>query len=188
MNALKTASLLLANVIVLLVLPLAAHAQYVVPPDNSAVNQYTETVPTAAGGQDTDRQGKQGRSPSDVLGTGNAKRLEARGPQGRATAEVAAATAPDAGPPRATPAVDMQAGASNKQGGAGDVREAEIPNPPAVSQLSNDPSGSSGLSEVIAQATGSSSSDEMGPLLPIVILAALAWSLSYFWRQRKRIG
>lgn len=187
MNSLKTASVLLATAIALLALPLAADAQYVVPPDNSAVNQYTETVPTAGGGQDTDRQGKKRRTPDEVLGAGNAKRLEAHGPQGQAAAEVAAATAPETEPPRTTPAVDPKDGAQQKQGGTGDVREAEVPTAPAVSPLSNNSSGSSGLGKVIAQATGSSSSGEMGLFLPLVILAALAWSLSYFWRQRRRV-
>lgn len=188
MNTLKIAPVLLATAIALLVLPLAAQAQYVVPPDNSAVNQYTETVPTAGGGQDTDRQGKKRHSPAEVLGAGNAKRLEAQGPQGRAAAEVAAATAPAGDLPPAAPTVETEVGAQAKQGGTGNVPEADAASSPAVSPLSSDSSGSSGLGEVIAQATGSSSSGEMGLLLPLVIVAALAWSLSYFWRQRRRVG
>ena len=187
MNALRTAPVLLVTAIALLVLPPAVHAQYVVPPDNSAVSQYTETVPTAGGGQDTDRQGKKRRSPAEVLGTGNAKRLGAEGSQGQAAAEVAAATAPDVDSLHATPTVDTQDGAQQKHGGTGDLPKAEIPTSPAISPLSSDSSGSSGLGEVIAQATGSSSSSEMGLFFPLVILAALAWSLSYFWRQRRRV-
>ncbi len=152
------------------------------------MNQYTETVPTAGGGQDTDGQGKKRRSPAEVLGAGNAKRLEAHGPQGRAAAEVAAATAPVADSPRATPTGDTQDGAQQKHGGTADVPGAEIPSSPAISSLSSDSSGSSGLGEVVAQATGSSSSGEMGLFLPLVILAALAWSLSYFWRRRRQVG
>lgn len=180
--------MLIATAFALLALPPAAPAQYVVPPDNSAVNQYTETVPTAGGGQDTDRQGKKRRSADEVLGAGNAAQLEAQGPQGRAAAEVAAATAPEATSPQTAPAADTADGARHKQGGTGDARGAETPSSPAVSSLTDDPSGSSGLGEVIAQATGSSSSGEMGLLLPLVIVAALAWSLSYFWRQRRRVG
>jgi hypothetical protein len=186
MKALKTAPVLLAVVIALLALPAAANALYVVPPDNSAVNQYTETVPTAGGGQDTDRQGKGNRSPAKVLGSRNAERLNAHGPEGRAAAEVAAATAPYSGASSPTPAVDAPDTAKHKQAGDGEARKTETASP-AISPSSSDPSGSSGIGEVIAQATGSSSG-EMGLFLPFLILVALAWSLGYFWRQHRRVG
>jgi hypothetical protein len=188
MKALRTASASLATAIAFLALPPIAAAQYVVPPDNSAVNQYTETVPTAGGGQDTDRHGGGKRSPAEVLGARNARRLGAQGPQGRAAAEVAAATAPDVGA-SSPPATATPGAARHEQGGRGSPRRRGSENAPAgSSSSSSDPSGSSGLDEVIAQATGSSSSGEMGLFLPLVILAALAWSIGYFWRQRKRVG
>lgn len=177
-----------ATAIALLALPPIAGAQYVVPPDNSAVNQYTETVPTAGGGQDTNRHGSGKRSPAEVLGADNARRLGAKGSQGRAAAEVAAATAPEAST-SSPPAADAPGAVKHEQGGKGSPRGRGSENAPAgTSSSSSDPSGSSGLDEVVGQATGSSSSGEMGFFLPLVILAAFAWSIGYYWRQRKRIG
>ncbi len=46
-------------------------------------------------------------------------------------------------------------------------------------------SGSSGLGEVLAQATGSSSG-QMGLLLPLILIAALVWAVAFFRKQRSR--
>jgi hypothetical protein len=188
MKTLRTASVLPATVIALLALPPIAGAQYVVPPDNSAVNQYTEVVPTAGGGQDTDRHGGGNRSPAEVLGAGNARRLGSQGSQGREAAEVATATAPDVSASR-SPATGIPDAAKHEQGGKGDTPGGGVETAsPGIPSPPSDPSGSSGLGEVLAQATGSSSSGEMGLFLPLVILAALAWSIGYFWRQHRRVG
>ena len=146
----------------LLALPSAAAAQAVVPPGNSAVNQYTETVPTARGSAKTRHHGK--RSPAKVLGADNARRLEAAAPQGRAVAEVVAATAPVPAP-----------SASKADRGSGH---------PATHAAG--PGGSSGLGKVITAATGSSDSGELGLLLPLLIVCALVGSAAYFWRQKRR--
>ena len=53
-------------------------------------------------------------------------------------------------------------------------------NPPQA----QNPSGSSGLGEVIGQATGSSSG-ELGLLLPLLIIAVVIWSAAYLRRQRR---
>jgi hypothetical protein len=45
--------------------------------------------------------------------------------------------------------------------------------------------GSSGLGEILRQATGSTSSGEMGLLLPLLILGALAWSVAYALGRRR---
>src|SRR5215213_9066338 len=89
-RAMRTIVHLLAA-IVLTTIPETAVAAEVIPPDNSAVNQYTETWPTSGGNAKSD--GKP-TSPKKVLGKGRAKRLEALGPDGQSAAEVAAATAP----------------------------------------------------------------------------------------------
>ena len=47
------------------------------------------------------------------------------------------------------------------------------------------PAGSSGLGEVIGQATGSSSSGQLGLLLPLLILAVATWAVAYVLRQRR---
>jgi hypothetical protein len=161
MKTLKTQLGLIAAVAILAV-PSAAAARSVVPPGNSAVNQYTETFPTAGGAATTKERGKRGdRSPAKVLGSDNARRLEAAAPQGGEVAAVAAATAPEvAKPDRA-----QRAGPSSR---------------------GEDPDGSSGLGEVIAQATGSSDSGQMGMLLPLLIFGAFVCAAIYLWRQRRR--
>ena len=103
MTALRTVTSLLAAAIVLLALPMAAGAEYYVPPGNSAATQYTEALPTAGGDRDA-AKGKskaEQRSPAKVLGSRNARRLEAQGPAGRAAAKLAAETSPAAEAPGA---------------------------------------------------------------------------------------
>ena len=153
----------LAAAIAVASLPPVAMAQRVVPPGNSAVNQYTETFPTAGGGAPASDRGE--RSPAEVLGAGNAGRLEVLGPQGRAAAVLAAATAPSR----------SVAGKRAASGGGGGSRP-----------RAGGPSGSSGLDEVIGQATGSSSSGQMGLLLPLVIVGAVVGSLAYLWRRKRQ--
>jgi hypothetical protein len=161
-------------------LPSVASAEYFVPPENSAVNQYTESVPTAGGQRDLNK-GRSGGDPSpeEVLGEGNARRLESQGPVGRKVAEVVATTAP--GTNVATPSGNSEesggiAGGAGGGGGGGDHGSA-IP--------AGQSGGSSALGEVLGQATGSSSG-QMGLLLPLVILATAAWALAFSWRRRER--
>lgn len=135
--------------------PSAALAQPVVPPGNSAINQYKETLPGPGGDQPTDSGGN--RSPAQALGAENATRLERLGPVGRAAAALAAKTAP-------------AGGGSRKKSGAATAAQ---------------PGGSSGLSEVLGQATGSSSSGEMGLLLPLVIVAAILGAVVYAIARRR---
>jgi hypothetical protein len=166
-TTLKTRFGSIAVVAIFLALP-AAPAPAVVPPGNSAVNQYTETFPTARGAETTKRKGKQkARSPREALGRTKARKLTAEGPVGREVAEIVAATAPTgAAPP------DRTQGAE--------------PRPGAASTADKGPDGSSGFREVIAQATGSSDSGRMGILLPLLILAAITGSAVYFWRRRRQ--
>jgi hypothetical protein len=163
-----------------LALPAAAGAEYLVPPGNSAATQYTETVPTAGGQRNTEKDGRNGGgSPADVLGAGNASELNEQGEAGREAAQFAAETAPTTGG-----ADDEQAdggersddngggaagGGSDRGGGGGSV--------------ATEPSGSSGFGEVLGQATGWSSSEG---LLLLAILGAIAWALAFLWRQRDR--
>lgn len=173
---------------------LAAAEEPLIPPGNSAVNQYTESIPTSRGGKDAEQRRE--RSPKQVLGSKNAKRLESHGADGREAAEVAAETAPVAG---AEQEVDVEAEADEEEaspGGTGDGaggRGGETPprNPrPTTAQTVNveEPEGSSGLGEVLAGATGSTDSGETGPLLPLLILLALAGSIAYALRQRRAVG
>lgn len=192
-----------AIALAILALPAPAAAESVVPPENSAANQYTEAIPTGGGNKDAGKTGNHGkRTPSSVLGPKKAEKLESKGPQGREAAEVAAATAPApvAPQPQPQPSPEPTPQASTMPKGGSDAKPdgkakaephptAKPPPaaeaPPQGPQL-DIPSGSSGLGEVLAQATGSSSSGQLGALLPLLIVATIVWSLAFFWRQRQR--
>jgi hypothetical protein len=195
MKALKTALGSLAATIAVLAFPLAAQAEYLVPPGNSAATQYTEAVPTAGGPKASGKpRHNQAQTPDEVLGSHTVEKLDAQGPQGHAAAEVAAATAPSTAVAAPT-ASQHEAGRADdrgdsKSGGSGngaaprgsDGAAAGKESPPAQQTAG----GSSGLGEVIGQATGSSSSGQLGLLLPLIVLATLAWAVAFFLRQRKR--
>jgi hypothetical protein len=164
-------------------LPSPALAAYFVPPGNSAATQYTEAYPTAGGNREAGGAGKD-RSPSEVLGSRNAAKLQSQGPDGRAAAALAAETAPGG--------VASNRGAANR-GGAGSEPNGAGSQPgsgPGVADgegIGTDRSnGSSGIGEVIGQASGSPSSGGLGLLLPLALLATAAWALAFLWRQRRR--
>jgi hypothetical protein len=177
-TAYKTRLGSLAAALAIAALPAGAAAAPYVPPGNSAATQYTEAVPTAGGPKATDK-GKQGknRSPGKVLGVQNTEKLDAQGAEGRAVAEVAAATAPVPLPVQPTAPATVHAAPSESAGTA----NAQTADSPAQAQI---PSGSSGLGEVLGQATGSSSG-ELGLLLPLLIVAVVIWSVAYLLRQRR---
>jgi hypothetical protein len=201
MKAFTTAIGSIAAIAVSLAIPAAAlaDAEAVVPPENSAATQYTEALPTAGGNKETGGKGGQ-RSPAKVLGAHNAHRLESHGKQGREVAKVVAETAPETSvPAEESPAPRPEHSSSG--GGAGKAENGSHPRPHhAIAHVDRTlapnqhlidrelPSGSSGLGEVLAAATGSSSSGQLGLLLPLAIAAAIAWSLVYLWRQRRQAG
>jgi hypothetical protein len=172
----------------------AAQEAALVPPENSAVNQYTESFPTASGDKDAHDHNSENRSPKKVLGNDNAKKLRERGPAGQATAELAAKTAPRGVEVEETDVTVEETGEAGMaapsrgggSGGGGDegvtARTATgVPGPIAVAETD----GSSGFSEVLARATGSSSG--MGVFLPLLILATILWGFTYFVRQRRPV-
>lgn len=164
--------------IAIVALPSPAAAAYLVPPENSAATQYTETFPTVGGQGNAEREPRGGgRSPGKVLGERNVQRLEDQGPQGRAVAQLAAETAPNSGAVRDESGGDDSGVTTPSARGGGDG---------GPIHSSEEIGESSGLSEVLSQATGLSSSGGMGLLLPLIILGAIAWSLSYLLRQRKK--
>ena len=198
MKALKNGLGLGAVAIAILALPAAAAGEPVVPPENSAATQYTEALPTGGGSKDAGKVGDRDNvKPAAVLGADKAKKLESHGKEGREVAEVVAATAPSpvpAPPPSPEPAAPGGSDGARATQGSGGASQAKLGDNVAVTPLSVEPSvrqvdipaGSSGLGEVLAQATGSSSSGQLGVLLPLLILAALAWALAFLWRQRQR--
>lgn len=166
----------------------AATAGAVVPPGNSAANQYTETYPTWRGNAPTGEES--GKSPKQALGARNAGRLQKLGPEGRAAAQLAAETAPGSSaaavPGSGAPGTQ---GASGQGAAGGSGRGASVgsaSNPAGNGGGGVQPEGSSALGEVLKQATGSSSTGEMGLLLPLIILGAIAFAATYSWRRRRR--
>jgi hypothetical protein len=158
--------------------PTAAAGQQVVPPGNSAANQYTEAIPTTDGEKKTTKKDEK-RNPAAVLGPRKAHKLEAAGPEGRRAAAIAAATSP-------VPESDRSEGASV---GNGDTarqrpnRNAKHPSSEGERSQPIDVEGSSGLGNVVKQATGWSG--QGGPIVSIAIIAAIAGSLLYLWRRKR---
>lgn len=197
MKALRTGLGFFSAAVAIAAVPSIAGAEAIVPPGNSAATQYTEAIPTAGGPKATgESKHPHRRSPNEVLGTRNAERLNSQGPQGRAAAEVAAATAPSTtvttapepgaeSQPSDAPNGAGREGSQNSGSSAGEL--ANRGNAPATNPArSRDPGGSSALGEVASQVTGTSSSGGTGILLPLAIVGAIAWSIAYLVRQRKR--
>jgi hypothetical protein len=188
-----TAVRILLASLALAAFPAAAPAASLVPPGNSAANQYTETFPTSGGNAEAKGKGKV--NAGDVLGAGNAKKLDSQGKQGREAAAVVAATAP----PSALAPEDSGEGGSEGSAGGGGGKGGKGDNSgqtggndgvPAGDRsgaaVSTDESGSSGFGEVLGQATGSTSSGGTGLLLPLVVLASVIWALAFFLRRKRR--
>jgi len=161
-----------------LALPGQALAEYYVPPSNSAANQYTESFPGAGGESGGKRKGV---TPADTLGAGNAKRLEEQDPAGKAAAEVAAQTAPAQLVPAGgvsdsgnTPGTNGGSTSSGGSGNGGLGQAAKV----------DQPQGSSGLGQVLGQATGVGDGN-VGLWLPLAIVLTLAASIAYAARARQ---
>jgi hypothetical protein len=186
--------------------PLAA-ADTVVPPGNSAATQYTETFPTSGGEADVNKEiDASNLKPTKVLGKNKTHDLESHGADGKAVAEITAVTAPNpvasedesppsqtgdkksAGKKKADP--NPGGGSGGNSSGSGGAASNKPPTgggaePGAQQSVSvSEPSGSSGLGEVLGQATGSSSG-QLGLLLPLLILGTVIWAINYAWRQRR---
>jgi hypothetical protein len=189
-----------ASAVAALALPSAAAAEYYVPPANSAANQYTESFPGAGGESGGKRKGA---TPGTALGAGNAKKLEAKGPAGKAAAEIAAETAPpqlvDHGSSGGENA--GKSGGNGQTGGdGGGTGEGESGSGAPGTGGSNggspgggggkdtaanvqQPQGSSGLGQVLGQATGTSDGN-LGLWLPLAIVLTLIGSVAYWVRMR----
>jgi hypothetical protein len=181
-------------------LPQLAAAETVVPPGNSAVIQYTEVIPSAGGGV------KSGGSidapeatPAKVLGKHKAQQLESKGSVGHEVADLVAETAPTTtaaqtggGSAQAKPAKHHKKGKGEKQSGKGEGEKSGAApagggSEPPQSSTDTSGSGSSGLGEILAQATGSSSGN-LGLFLPLIIIGTVIWSVTYATRQRRQVG
>lgn len=180
MKALKSATGLLA-VLALAAVPSIAAAE-VVPPGNSAATQYTEAYPTAGGPAKTGSS-KRRLTPSQVLGARNAERLEARGPQGEAAAVLAAATAPPAAAGADTTGAEANRDSAEGRRAAPPSTDGGKPTTASGSDGAK-ATASSGFEEVIAGATGTSSSGALSPLLLLLLVGVVAWSALYVLRRR----
>lgn len=150
-----------------------AVAAKAVPPGVSGATQYTETLPGPGGEESTRQIGKEDRRPGAsakaTLGKQNAERLEELGPEGKAAASLAAAgvTGSAAGPGAAGHA---DAGAGEEKVGRG-----------------TEPSGSSAAGQLLGQVTGTSGSQGMGVLLPLLIAAAALIAVGYLVGRRRTL-
>lgn len=198
--------LVLAVATTVIAVPSHAFAETVLPPGNSAVNQYTQTLPTPKGNVSV--EGDSIGQPNKVLGHKNTKKLDQEGEDGRAAAELAAATSPSPDNGNGSPtdkggSGDDKEGSKNNGGGSGAGNggngsgnggnggsgggsgsgsgggNATTPINTSASQ------GSSGLGTVLGQATGSSTSGGLGLLMPLAIVLGLIWCMVYLWRQRQ---
>jgi hypothetical protein len=138
-----------------------------------------------------------------VIGKKTAKELESHGSEGAAVAQLAAESAPEPVSEPASGESQSSGGKGNgkKDGGGGKASGGGNGTPGGGQAAANRGgaqgatqsgdgataeaagSGSSGVSEVLGQATGASSG-QMGVFLPLVLLAALILALVYAWRRR----
>ena len=181
----------------LAVFPSAALAGAVVPPGNSAANQYTETFPTAGGNAEA-KKGKGKVTAADVIGAGNAHKLDSQGKQGREVAAVVTATAPPpaislAAPGGGTADSSQEengsggAGPGSQGGGNGGGQGTKAPGGTGADSTVSGAAaakGSSGFGEVLGQATGAGSEGGTGLLLPLALLATVAWAAAFLLRRR----
>ncbi len=180
------------SAVTVLALPTAAAAEYYVPPANSAANQYTESFPGAGG--ESSGKGKK-VTPGTALGAGNAEKLEAKGPAGKAAAEMAAETAPPQLVDQGTNGGEGagKTGDDSRSGdGSGDESDSGASGAGGSNGGSSgggtgantqQPQGSSGLGQVLGQATGVSDGN-LGLWLPLAIVLTLIGSVAYWVRAR----
>jgi hypothetical protein len=177
MTRVLTTLLLLA-----LVLPAGADARRrtLAPPGNSAVSEYLETIPTDAGQTPPTRptppppppahSPSSGQSPvpsqgdqGGALTTGQSRRLDRLGADGRTLAALVNATSP--------PVARGAAGTSGAAGGS----------PRGLTDVGT----SSPFSSILAAATGRDGGGGLGPLLPMLMLAGVVAVCVRILRRRR---
>lgn len=143
------------------------------PPGNAGQQQYTESLPEAGGTRPTRELAAGAHSGDSQSGKGGP-------PQ---TGEVPATPASALGVKKAhrfdKAGPDGQAAARLAAAGAAA--------PKKVTGTSGSPSGSSRVGQVVGQLTGTDSSEGMGLLLPLVIVATLALAVGYLVSRRRPI-
>ena len=139
----------------------AAATSGTVPPGISGANQYTETLPGPGGNEPTSGIGDKGKR-RRWADAGEGARPRERRPAGSAR------TGRAGGGPvcRAERAREHRRAAARVGG-------------------TSNPSGSSGLSQVLGQLTGSSDSGGMGLLLPLLIAMTIVGAAAYGFGRRR---
>ena len=160
--------------------PATAAPQYVAPPGNSAVDEYTEAVPGPGGatpvGSGPERAGGRSSLPARTQ-----RELRRSGPDGAAAAELADRTAVDSAGPEAA-ARDSRTAQSGKNAGS-DGESGAGGGTPDSGQAST-AEGDTVLSQV-ADAVGGSGQG-MGAALPIVLVSALLVAVGVALGRRSR--
>lgn len=165
--------------VIVLALPGSATARLVpIPPGNSGVNQYVESVPTASGGRPTSTVhpvapppgSERGGPMTDGAGTAGAipvstqHSLVRNGSDGRAADALARATTPAPGPASAR----LASGQGSPSGRANDAG----------------PSPATGIADAL---TGSSSSGGLGYVLPVVLIISALGAVWLAVRRHRRM-
>ncbi len=185
----KRATAATVSLVIVLGAPTSALAstrpKYLAPPGNSALTQYLEVVPTAAGPAPPSAHGGSQAS----LPPGQSRELQHSGAEGAMLDAVVAATAP-----RSFGSGQSRAGNGQpRSGGAG----AAGPSEPGAVSLASVPAprlrlagaGQSPVSAVLAAATGSADGGGIGILLPLLMaLGVLGAILSVLARRRSSRG
>jgi hypothetical protein len=159
MRRVRIALILPACLALVAACPALAGAQTEAPPGVSEVDQYTETLPGPGGNETLDRPdgGAAGGGDPDgggpeqpILAPETVQELERLGPEGRATAELAATTAP--------------------RGDRGSN--------PALAAGGHDSGSPSGVGALVDALSGSDG-EGMGILLPLILLAVAAAGIGF---------
>lgn len=157
-------------------------SHHYVPPGNSGIDQYTESIPGAGGNHPTSGgHGGGGGNPSAVSPS-VIRMLNSQGPAGRGAARLATATAPN-----------LRGTGADSTGGAGRNATAGNGGGSRAASGGNDASGSagsgSGAKAIGAELTGSGADTGMGIWLPIILGSTLAAALALTvlrWRRESR--
>ena len=197
----------LTGLVVVLLAPAAASARGVpvVPPGNSAVNQYVEIVPTAGGGQPSGdiHPGSVGGGATaggeagvTALAPSTARVLAHEGPAGIQTAAIVRVTAPagvdgrqtasHAGSQRASRAKRPTASHARHRAarrGFGSTPSTGNAPPPTTGAAA---SQHSRVSDVLQAMTGAGSSGGLGPLMPALLAVTVCGALALAIRRRRQ--
>jgi hypothetical protein len=159
---------------------LAGHGHHQVPPGNSGIDQYTESIPGAGGNHPTSGGGGGGNHSG---GGGNAptvsssvtQALNSQGAAGQGAANLATGTAPKVRG-EATGSGNAGAGGSGGSKGAGHGSANGADEGTGASSAGSGGHGS-GADAVAAELTGSGTGNGMGIFLPIILASTLVGAL-----------